>query len=164
MTIQLPAALLWGFVATIVLTTTMGLAQGFNVTRMSLPLLLGTLFSGRWDRARLYGLVLHVIVGWGMSLGYLAAMFALGAVTWWMGAIFGATQAVFVLAVLLPILPGLHPRMASEHEPGNHTPMLEPPGFLALNYGPSTPLVVLLAHILYGAALGGLYRMDMLAG
>ncbi|MBI4512523.1 MAG: hypothetical protein HY702_00295 [Gemmatimonadetes bacterium] len=36
---------------------------------------------------------------------------------------------------------------------------LEPPGFLALNYGRQTPLLSLLAHVVYGAVLGGFYRL-----
>jgi hypothetical protein len=32
--------------------------------------------------------------------------------------------------------------------------MLEPPGFLLLNYGIGTPVVTVLAHIAYGAIIG----------
>jgi hypothetical protein len=35
------------------------------------------------------------------------------------------------------------------------SPLLEPPGFLLMNYGTSTPLVTLLVHIAYGAIVGG---------
>jgi len=34
---------------------------------------------------------------------------------------------------------------------------LEPPGFFALNYGIGTPVAVLIAHLVYGAVLGGFY-------
>ncbi len=34
-------------------------------------------------------------------------------------------------------------------------PLLEPPGFMMLNYGLSTPLISLAAHALYGALVGG---------
>ena len=34
--------------------------------------------------------------------------------------------------------------------------LLEPPGFLMLNYGTQTPLVALAAHIVYGTLVGGL--------
>jgi hypothetical protein len=34
-------------------------------------------------------------------------------------------------------------------------PLLEPPGFLMLNYGRRTPFVTLIAHIAYGAIVGG---------
>jgi hypothetical protein len=32
--------------------------------------------------------------------------------------------------------------------------VLEPPGLLALNYGAGTPVVTLVAHLVYGAVLG----------
>ena len=34
---------------------------------------------------------------------------------------------------------------------------LAPPGFLALNYGYQTPLIVLAAHLAFGAILGAFY-------
>jgi hypothetical protein len=34
-------------------------------------------------------------------------------------------------------------------------PLLEPPGFLLLNYGRQTPVVTVLAHVAYGALVGG---------
>jgi hypothetical protein len=65
---------------------------------------------------------------------------------------------LFVLVAGVPLLPGLHPRMASgEHGP-TPTRQLEPPGFMALNYGARTPISVLLAHMVYGAVLGTFYR------
>jgi hypothetical protein len=60
---------------------------------------------------------------------------------------------------VMPILPGLHPRMASEHRGPEPTARLEPPGFMALNYGSSTPLLTLVAHVFYGAVLGAFYRL-----
>ena len=48
--------------------------------------------------------------------------------------------------------------MAGEqHGPAAHN-MLEPPGFMALNYGIRTPLSVLLSHIVFGAILGAFYQ------
>ncbi len=68
-------------------------------------------------------------------------------------------QALFILAVAMPLLPALHPRMASEQQGPTPTMQLEPPGFLALHYGRRTPLTVLLAHIAYGALLGAFYHL-----
>ena len=34
------------------------------------------------------------------------------------------------------------------------SPLLEPPGFLLVNYGASTPVVMLVAHLVYGAIVG----------
>lgn len=58
------------------------------------------------------------------------------------------------LTVLVPLLAGVHPRMAS-HRAGPATiAVLEPPGLLALNYGVQTPAVAAVAHLAYGIVLG----------
>ena len=55
---------------------------------------------------------------------------------------------------LVPLLQGVHPRMASERAGPNSAAVLEPPGLFALNYGTATPLVAVSAHVVYGAVLG----------
>ena len=49
--------------------------------------------------------------------------------------------------------------MASELRGPEPTKALEPPGFLALNYGRRTPLVTLVAHAVYGLILGAFYHL-----
>ena len=154
-----PSWLLWGFLATIVLTTASSASQGIGATRMNIPYLLGTIFTPDRDRARLYGFFAHVLVGWAVSLVYVFIFQSLGAASWWRGALIGVLHALFVLAVGLSVLPGIHPRMASEqHGPEAHN-MLEPPGFLGLNYGARTPLAVLVTHAVFGAILGCFYHL-----
>jgi hypothetical protein len=75
-----------------------------------------------------------------------------------LGALIGLVHAAFVLAIGLPILPGVHPRMASAQRGPTPTRQLAPPGFLALNYGKRTPLSVAAAHLVYGAILGAFYK------
>jgi hypothetical protein len=58
------------------------------------------------------------------------------------------------LTVLVPLLPGVHPRMASARAGPRSTAALEPPGLLAVNYGIQTPFVTFAAHLAYGCALG----------
>jgi len=53
--------------------------------------------------------------------------------------------------VLLPLLPGVHPRMASHRAGPASTAVLEPPGLFALNYGIQTPAVAVVARIVYRA-------------
>jgi hypothetical protein len=81
-----------------------------------------------------------------------------GRATWWLGGGIGLVHGLAVLVALMPLLPGLHPRMASEHRGPEPTRGLEPPGFLALNYGHRTPLIAILAHVAYGVILGAFYR------
>jgi hypothetical protein len=70
----------------------------------------------------------------------------------------GLAHAAFVLIVVLPLLPGGHPRMASDHHGPDPTHLLEPPGFLAMNYGYQTPLATVISHLAYGMVLGAFYR------
>jgi uncharacterized oligopeptide transporter (OPT) family protein len=37
--------------------------------------------------------------------------------------------------------------------------LLEPPGLMALNYGRKTPILTVLAHVVYGAILGAFYQL-----
>jgi len=149
--------LLWGFVGTIVLTTLMSASQGMHLTRMNIPYMLGTIFTPNRDRAKVIGFGVHLIIGWLFSLVYVAAFYAWGRATWWRGAAIGFVHAAFVLTVGMRLMPGMHPRMASEQQGPTVMRQLEPPGFLALNYGYQTPVSVLIAHLAFGAILGGFY-------
>jgi len=40
---------------------------------------------------------------------------------------------------------------------------LEPPGFMALNYGRRTPLITLIGQAVYGATLGGFMQVHQSA-
>ncbi|MFO7653682.1 MAG: hypothetical protein R6X25_07635 [Candidatus Krumholzibacteriia bacterium] len=155
--IDLGAMLVWGFVATMALTSLSAAGQGLHLSRMSMPFLLGTIVSGRRDRARWLGGVLHFVAGWLFAVPYVAVFEAVGAATWWGGAALGLLQAASILTVVMPLLPAIHPRMADADQGPDPTRRLEPPGFLALNYGHETPLVVMVAHIVYGAILGAFY-------
>jgi hypothetical protein len=149
---------LWGFVGTVVLTGLMSASQGLGLSRMSIPYMLGTMVTPDRDRAKIVGFGMHLVNGWLFALIYAAAFRSWRRATWWLGAGIGLVHALFVLMAALPLLPGLHPRMASEQQGPTPTRQLEPPGFLALHYGRRTPLVVLLAHLAYGAILGAFYR------
>jgi len=150
---------LWGFAATVVLTTLLALAQGLGFSRMSLPFLLGTLVTPDRDRARLVGIAIHLVNGWVFALVYLSAFRLWGGGGVLRGAVIGAVHALFVLAVVFPALPGLHPRMAGQHRGPSAARQLEPPGFFGLHYGYQTPLWVFGAHVVYGAILGAFHRL-----
>jgi hypothetical protein len=152
---------LWSFVATMLLTTIMAAAQGLRLTRMSIPYMLGSMLTPSRDRAKLAGFLLHLANGWAFSLLYVAAFEAWGRAGALLGAAVGLAHAAFVLTAGMMIVPGLHPRMASEAQGPTVTRQLEPPGFLALHYGVQTPVVVVLAHLAYGAVLGAFYRVSV---
>jgi hypothetical protein len=154
-----PSWLLWGFAATVVLTSIMSGSQGLGMTRMNLPYLLGTMLTPNRDRAKLAGIGIHFLNGWIFSLLYVAAFHAVGFAAWWLGALIGLVHSAFVLTAGMASLPGLHPRMANEQHGPAVVPQLEPPGFLALHYGPQTPISVVVAHAIFGGILGGFYSL-----
>ncbi len=148
-----------GFGATVILTSIGAAAQGLGLTRINLPFILGTMVTSDRDRAPFYGTVIHFVNGWVFAFIYIALFDQMHAAHWWMGGAFGVVHALFVLLVGLPTLPDLHPRMASERHGPTPTRLLQPPGFLGLHYGVRTPLVIIVAHTLYGIALGALYQL-----
>ncbi|OZV83616.1 hypothetical protein CA850_02800 [Micromonospora echinospora] len=151
---------LFGLVATAVLTAALIAAQLAGLTRLDLPLVLGTLVTEDPDRARVIGFVIHLCAGQGFALGYAAAFALLHRATWWIGALFGMLHVGIALTVLLPLLPGVHSRMASERAGPASTAVLEPPGLFGLNYGLQTPAVTVVVHVMYGVVLGLLLDHD----
>ena len=156
---NLPSIVLWGFAATVVLSTMMAGAQSLGLTRMSIPFLLGTMVTASRDRAMLTGLLMHIVNGWMFALIYAFVFESWQQAAWWLGAGIGLVHGLFVLAVAMPIIPAMHPRMVSEYFGPTPNRQLQPPGFLALNYGRRTPIVALTAHLVYGAILGGFYQL-----
>jgi len=144
----------FGLVATAALTAVMTSAQLAGLTRLDLPLVLGTVITEDPDHARVAGFVIHLGVGQLFALGYATVFALLDRATWWLGGLLGLLHVAVALMVLLPLLPGLHPRMASHRAGPESTAVLEPPGLLALNYGAQTPTVAVVAHVVYGAVLG----------
>jgi hypothetical protein len=152
------SAALWGFVATSVLTGLITAGQGLGLTRIDLPYILGSLFTPNRDRAKVMGTAVHFFNGWVFAALYAAVFESWRKSTWWLGAGIGLVQAFFILGAGMRILPAIHPRMASERRGPTPTRQLEPPGFLALNYGYRTPLAMFVSHAAYGAILGAFYR------
>lgn len=145
---------LFGLLATSALTLVMIAAQMAGLTRLDLPLVLGALVTPDPDRARVAGGFLHLAAGQCFALGYAGTFALLGRSTWWLGALLGLLHGAVALTLVLPLLPGVHPRMASHRAGPASTAILEPPGLLGLNYGFQTPVVAAVAHVLYGALLG----------
>ena len=145
------AVLAGGFAGTLVLTTVLRAATELHLTRMDLPFLLGTAVTGDRYRAKAIGYAAHFVLGIIFALGYYALFAAVGRHDWWLGALFGAAQGVFAGTVLVNVLlPLVHPRMGTPLSDATTVALLEPPGFLARNYGPQTATVGLVAHVLYG--------------
>jgi hypothetical protein len=149
-------ALAGGFAGTLVLTSVLRTATEARLTRMDLPFLLGTAVTADRRRAKVVGYLAHFGFGLVFALIYYGLFEAIGRNGWAFGAIFGLVHGVFSATALVNILlPATHPRMGTPFTAADSSPLIEAPGFLMRNYGRSTPLVSLVAHVLYGTIVGG---------
>ncbi len=145
-----------GFIGTVLLASSLRLAQEVGLTRMDVPLLLGTVFTPHRSRATVIGYALHFLNGLLFSLLYYLVFRAVGHAGWVFGALLGVVHGLFAAGALVGVLlPAIHPRMGTPWSDAEETPLLEPPGFLLANYGSRTALGNLLAHAMYGAIVGG---------
>lgn len=144
----------FGFGATVALTAILVAAQLAGRTRMDIPMMLGTIFVEDPDRARVVGSLMHLVNGQFFALFYASGFALLGISAWWLGGLFGLLHGIAALTLIIPLLPGIHPRMASDRQGPSGGVTLEPPGLLGLNYGRATALVTLVAHVTYGMLLG----------
>jgi uncharacterized membrane protein YagU involved in acid resistance len=147
------------FGATLVLTSIIRFAQALGFTRIDRPMMLGTILTPNRDRAKIYGVLVHVVNGWLFGAIDIATFHSWRRSNVWVGSLIGFVHGIFVLVIVIPLLPGAHRRMASDFTGPQPTTGLEPPGFLALNYGRNTAFVTLFAHVVYGGILGQLYRV-----
>ena len=138
------------------LTTTLRAAGELGLTRMDLPFLLGTAVSADRVRAKLLGYALHFVFGLVFALGYYAVFVVVDRSGVLLGALLGLLHGLFAGTALVNILlPVVHPRMGTGFDAAGQYPLLEPPGFMLINYGRQTPLATIVSHIAYGAIVGG---------
>jgi len=148
-------ALVGGAVGSIVLVSGLRIAQELGWTRMDIPLLLGSAFSENRSRASAIGYGIHVVNGLAFALVYYAVFAGVGTASWWLGLALGVVHASFVGGGLANVLlPAVHPRMGTPWTDAEETPLLEPPGFMLVNYGRRTAAVTLVLHMAYGAIVG----------
>jgi hypothetical protein len=154
--VTLWGALAGGFVGTLVLSTGLRTASELGLTRMDLPFLLGSAFTADRTRAKVVGWAAHIVAGLAFSVVYWALFAAIDRDGWWLGALFGLLHGVIAGTALVNIvLPVVNPRMGTPFTTSVETPLLEPPGFLMLNYGRRTPVLTIALHVAYGALVGG---------
>jgi hypothetical protein len=147
----LASELVAGFIGTLVLATIVRAASELGWTRMDLAFLLGTTMTVNRRKAKAIGYTLVFVLGMLFAVAYGVFFAAVDQRSWWLGAILGALHAVFVSTVLVNILlPVIHPRMGTPETGANEIALVEPPGFLMLNYGRNTFLITFVAHIAYG--------------
>jgi hypothetical protein len=157
---MMSSALAGGVIGTLAMATIIKAATEFGLSRMDLALLLGTVVSANRRKARAVGYVFYFLFGIGFAELYAEFFAIVGRSSWQMGILLGALHAIFISTVLVSVLlPVVHPRMATSDTAANEITLIEPPGFLMLNYGRGTFVVTLIAHIAYGALVGLIVRV-----
>ena len=157
---MIASAVIGGLLGTVVLTAIVRAASELGWTRIDLALLLGTTLSDNRRKARALGYTMHFLVGPLYALGYAAVFASVGYSSWILGALIGALHAVFTGTVLVNVLlPLVHPRIATSDTAANEISLIEPPGFLLLNYGRDTFLITIVAHVAFGAVVGWAVRI-----
>lgn len=152
--------IVWGALAgaavgATVLAGGLRIAQELGWTRMDIPFLLGTMFTENRRVAAVIGYVLTLAIGLVFGLLYAAVFAATGLTSWWFGLLLGLVHALFSGGALVNLLlPAVHPRMGTAWTDARSTPLLEPPGFLLVNYGRRTVFVHLVLHLAFGAIVG----------
>ncbi|MGE5523814.1 MAG: hypothetical protein ACM3SS_08860 [Rhodospirillaceae bacterium] len=146
--------MIWGMIAALSMIALLYASQNLGWTRLNLPFLLGAMFTEDRRAANVLGFLLYLVIGWFIAFFYYLVFEVVGGATWWVGAITGFVHGMLLLTAFFPLLPYLHPRVASEYDGPDVVRRLEPPGFLGLHYGYRTPVIALLAQVLYGVILG----------
>jgi hypothetical protein len=145
-----PSVVLWGLAATAAMSTALEGAQLLGYSRMSLPFLFGAFVSDSRRSAVIFGYALYLVGGWLFAFAYALAFASLGTAAWWAGLLLGVLHGGFLITVFLPLLPYVHPRLATDYDGPSALRRLEPPGPFGLNYGRATPLTTVAAQALYG--------------
>lgn len=164
------AALVAGFVATLAMTGSMGLAGSRGLIRMpSIELVVGSVVSADEHTARQAGYVIHYgLMGTLVfGIGYGAVFAMLDSATWIDGLILGLIHGFVVGMLFMPALPALHPRMEPALAGAGGTVFrsrrrglrLAPPGVLGKDWGGMTPAGVVAGHVIYGIVAAIVYGL-----
>lgn len=153
---SLAGTLAGGLLGTFVLTTVLRTASELGFTRVDLPFLLGTAVTADRSRAKVLGYLAHFGFGLLFASGYHVIFLAIDSSGWLLGAGLGLLHGLVAGTALVNVLlPVVHPRMGKPWTDAGSSPFVESPGFLMLNYGRGTPIVSTIAHVIYGAIVGG---------
>ena len=134
-------------------------AQLLGFTRMSLPFLFGTFVSGDRGLALVLGYVLYCRAD-GSSRSSMRDHAGGRRFELVVRAGAGLRSRAFLVIVFLPLLPYVHPRMATEYSGPDALRRLEPPGAFGLNYGRATPVSTVIAQVLFGLILPPVMRTE----
>ena len=80
-------------------------AQGLGLSRLSIPFMVGTLFSEDRRIAMVAGFAAYSLGGWVFAFLYFATRGSLGLLNWWVGGLLGLLHGLVLLVAVLTMLP-----------------------------------------------------------
>src|SRR5436190_8171532 len=96
--------LVWGFIGTLVMTSLLFISQNVGWSRLNMPYLLGSFFTGARHESNVLGFLLYMLGGWLFAFLYYLIFSAAGGSNWWIGGMTGFVHATLLLALALPML------------------------------------------------------------
>jgi hypothetical protein len=149
MTRETERALIAGAVGTAALTLMLALAPSLGSPALNFPLWDGTFFTLNLTWAVILGYGVHFAIGISLAILFQRTFLTrLGGEAWLKGAVFGFLVWLVLMVVGLPLFDLLDPLAANG--------ILPAPGFFALGLGVTAPVMLLVAHLIYGAVVGSL--------
>lgn len=160
------AALIAGLIGAVAMTAMMQAAGAMGMTRMpAMTLIQGTMVTGDEKKAKRIGLMTHVFM-MGMAvfgLGYAALFDVFDDASLATGALIGVGHGI-VAGIVMAMMGAMHPRMvAPTDRDGDIVTSKEgeiriiEPGLFAKNYGPMTPIGLIVGHVVYGLVVALIY-------
>jgi hypothetical protein len=161
------AGMLSAFIGTLAMTALMRMSTAMGMTAMPpMPLIQGAMATDDPAKARLIGMVTHVLVMGTVVFGivYAAVFAALGGPGWLIGLITGLVHGV-VAGMFMKMMGQAHPRMEPvanftgdqswRHDAGGLH--IAEPGLFGKNYGSKTPAGLMMGHAVFGLVVGAVY-------
>lgn len=156
------AALLSGFIATLVMTAMIKMSAAAGMTEMpSFELMTGSMMSGDEKTAKAIGAMIHYVMMGTIAFGIVYAVLfqVFDSASWLTGLAIGIAHGVVVGVIFMPMMAMMHPRMGEPAVIGEQTGeiRLSAPGLMGKNWGAMTPMGVLMGHAVYGVVIALLY-------
>lgn len=159
-------AVIAGFAGGVVMTMLMTMMKKTGKTEMDMALVEGTMFTGDRSKAKVIGMVMHLVVMSALVFGSLyALLFTLFDVSegnlWWFAAVVGLVHGL-IAGVSMTMMPAVHPRMHVGAPVGGGSGdqvELAPLGAFAKNYGAATAPGMVMGHVIFGLVLGLVYAL-----
>jgi hypothetical protein len=145
-----------GVIGGVAMVILLAIFRGFGFTDIDLSTTLGSMItSTTGSGTRLIGFVMHLVSSGCIAILYAFIFDTLDAASWLRGLIIAVPHAL-IGGIFTLILPVIHPAIPE-------VPGLPEPGFMYANFGAGDVFIYLLIHLVYGAIVGGLYKVRVIS-